>query len=280
MNTQVEFGKILSLKVKNQRPEGWLLQAGTQLVILPNEEAPKGLKAGDFVSVVIYLNQQGEPVVSSKIPYAQVGDNASLRIVQVTQAGAFLDWGLPKDLFLPRSKQLRDHEVGENVFVKVEWDSYSNRLACSELPEDLYSNANHELKEFQQVELELLKETPLGFQMIINRKHIGLLYHNEVFKPIYPGDTLKGYIKRIKDNDLIDLALGKPGHERVEDETGLFLRRLREAGGFLPFHDKTDPETIYKEFQMSKKAFKMMIGKLYKQQKITILPSGVELKSR
>lgn len=280
MNNQIEFGKVLSLKVKNQRPEGFLLQAGNQLLILPVEEAPKGLSIGEIVSVVVYLNQQGEPVVSSKTPLAEVGKNANLRIVQVTEAGAFLEWGLPKDLFLPRSKQVKDHLVGEIVRVKVEWDEYSNRLASSELPEDLYSNSGHSLKELQQVELELLKETPLGYQMIINGENLGLLYHNEVFKPIKPGIKVQGYVKRIKDNNLIDLGLGKPGYERVGDESGRILRRLRDEGGFLPYHDKTDPDVIYQEFQMSKKTFKMLLGKLYKEKKIVLEKDGIRYNSK
>lgn len=280
MNTTPELGKYHALKVKNKIEEGWVLQAGNRIVFLPNEEAPAGLNAGEILTVILYLNAQNEMLASTKQALGEVGQNVWLKIIKSSEIGAFLDWGLPKDLFLPRSKQVRDHEDGEEVYVKIFYDEFSNRIACSELFEDLYNNKGHELTEKEIVELELLKKTDLGYQMIINGKYLGLLYSNEVFKPIKPGEIIQGYVKKIKDNDLIDLAYGKPGYSRVGEETFKIFGMLKDQGGFLPYHDKTDADEIYKVFGMSKKTFKMSIGTLFKQKKINITNEGIEIVKR
>lgn len=274
---QPELGKTLTLKVKNKLNTDWVIQAGNQVVLLPQEEAPQGLQIGDFISVILYLNTKGEMVASVQPAIAEVGQNANLRVVASSETGAFLDWGLPKDLFLPRTKQKRMPEVGEYVFVRVFFDTFSNRLAASALEEDLFSNEGHQLKEMQLVKLKLFKNTPLGFLMIINNQHIGMLYNNEVFSGVQPNVELEGYVKKVKENNLIDVALGKPGYQKVGDQTEQILHLLKEANGYLPYHDKSDPEEIYRVFGMSKKNFKMCIGNLFRAKKIQLLSDGIEL---
>jgi predicted RNA-binding protein (virulence factor B family) len=274
---QPELGKTLTLKVKNKLNTDWVIQAGNQVVLLPEEEAPHGLQIGDFISVILYLNTKGELVTSAQPAIAEVGQNASLRVVASSETGAFLDWGLPKDLFLPRTKQKRMPEVGEYVFVRVFFDTFSNRLAASALEEDLFSNENHQLKEMQLVKLKLFKSTPMGYLMIVNNQHIGMLYNNEVFATVQPNVELDGYVKKVKDNNLIDVVLGKPGYQKVGDQTQQIIQLLKEANGFLPFHDKSDPEEIYRVFGMSKKNFKMCLGNLFREKKIQILSDGIEL---
>ncbi len=274
---QPELGKTLTLKVKNKLNTDWVIQAGNQVVLLPQEEAPQGLQIGDFLSVILYLNTKNELVASAQPAIAEVGQNANLKVVASSEAGAFLDWGLPKDLFLPRTKQKRMPEVGEYVFVRVFFDTFSNRLAASALEEDLFSNEGHQLKEMQLVKLKLFKNTPLGFLMIINNQHIGMLYNNEVFSGVQPNVELEGYVKKVKENNLIDVALGKPGYQKVGDQTEQILHLLKEANGYLPYHDKSDPEEIYRVFGMSKKNFKMCIGNLFRAKKIQLLSDGIEL---
>jgi hypothetical protein len=241
---QPELGKTLTLKVKNKLNDNWVIQAGNQVVLLPEEEAPQGLQIGDFLSVILYLNTKNELVASAQPAIAEVGQNANLKVVASSEAGAFLDWGLPKDLFLPRSKQKRMPEIGEYVFVRVFFDTYSNRLAASALEEDLFSNEGHQLKEMQLVKLKLFKNTPMGYLMIINNQHIGMLYSNEVFGSVQANTELEGYVKKVKENNLIDVALGKPGYKKVGDQTQQIIQLLKEANGFLHYHDKSDPEEI------------------------------------
>jgi predicted RNA-binding protein (virulence factor B family) len=272
-----ELGKTLTLKVKNKLNDNWVIQAGNQVVLLPEEEAPQGLQIGDFLSVILYLNTKNELVASAQPAIAEVGQNANLKVVASSEAGAFLDWGLPKDLFLPRSKQKRMPEIGEYVFVRVFFDTYSNRLAASALEEDLFSNEGHQLKEMQLVKLKLFKNTPMGYLMIINNQHIGMLYSNEVFCSVQANTELEGYVKKVKENNLIDVALGKPGYQKVGDQTQQIIQLLKEANGFLPYHDKSDPEEIYRVFGMSKKNFKMSIGNLFREKKILLHDDGIEL---
>lgn len=274
---QPELGKTLTLKVKNKLNDNWVIQAGNQVVLLPEEEAPQGLQIGDFLSVILYLNTKNELVASAQPAIAEVGQNANLKVVASSEAGAFLDWGLPKDLFLPRSKQKRMPEIGEYVFVRVFFDTYSNRLAASALEEDLFSNEGHQLKEMQLVKLKLFKNTPMGYLMIINNQHIGMLYSNEVFCSVQANTELEGYVKKVKENNLIDVALGKPGYQKVGDQTQQIIQLLKEANGFLPYHDKSDPEEIYRVFGMSKKNFKMSIGNLFREKKILLHDDGIEL---
>jgi predicted RNA-binding protein (virulence factor B family) len=274
---QPELGKTLTLKVKNKLNDNWVIQAGNQVVLLPEEEAPQGLQIGDFLSVILYLNTKNELVASAQPAIAEVGQNANLKVVASSEAGAFLDWGLPKDLFLPRSKQKRMPEIGEYVFVRVFFDTYSNRLAASALEEDLFSNEGHQLKEMQLVKLKLFKNTPIGYLMIINNQHIGMLYSNEVFGSVQANTELEGYVKKVKENNLIDVALGKPGYKKVGDQTQQIIQLLKEANGFLPYHDKSDPEEIYRVFGMSKKNFKMSIGNLFREKKILLHDDGIEL---
>jgi hypothetical protein len=274
---QPELGKTLTLKVKNKLNDNWVIQAGNQVVLLPEEEAPQGLQIGDFLSVILYLNTKNELVASAQPAIAEVGQNANLKVVASSEAGAFLDWGLPKDLFLPRSKQKRMPEIGEYVFVRVFFDTYSNRLAASALEEDLFSNEGHQLKEMQLVKLKLFKNTPMGYLMIINNQHIGMLYSNEVFGSVQANTELEGYVKKVKENNLIDVALGKPGYKKVGDQTQQIIQLLKEANGFLPYHDKSDPEEIYRVFGMSKKNFKMSIGNLFREKKILLHDDGIEL---
>jgi len=205
-----------------------------------------------------------------------VGEIAMLRAVTVTNQGAFLDWGLMKDLFVPRSKQLSGMREGADYLVKVYIDEQTGRAAATEKIEFELSNDPLTVKEKELVQLLVYRRTDIGYLVIINNRHTGVLHHNEIYRNIQPGDKFEGFIKHIRPDNKIDVAAGKPGYERVEDESAKIMRLLQENNGYLPFYDKSSPEEIYSFFGMSKKTFKMVTGNLYKQHKIQFAETGIK----
>lgn len=270
----IQVGKINAVAIKEIGLTSVLLEGGYTLT---KKEVPHYLKVGNTIDVFISHNSENQLVATTLKPKAQVGDLATLKVVDLTRAGAFLDWGLPKDLFLPRSFHEDDLEIGDYCLVKIFLDEVSGKILCKETLEDELSNEVLTVKEKEVVDLIVYKDTPLGYVVIINGKHLGLLHYNEVFKDLFVGDCLKGFIKKIKDDNKIDVMIGKPGHTRVEEVADPILVKLEASGGFLPFHDKTPADVIYKELGMSKKTFKMTIGVLYKKRKISIEAEGIRL---
>jgi predicted RNA-binding protein (virulence factor B family) len=238
---------------------------------------PYGTRQGDELTVFIYHDSEDRLIATTKNPKAIVGDIVKLKVVGNSRAGAFLDWGLMKDLLVPKSKQISPMRLGGEYLVHVYLDDRTGRVAASQYLEHLLSNDELTIKEKDAVRLTVYRKTDLGYVMIINNRHIGLLHFSDVFRELETGDQLDGYIKTIRPDHKIDLAIGKEGYQRVEDEAGKILRLLHEQGGFLPYHDKSDPEEIYAFFGMSKKAFKMAVGKLYKEKKLFILDNGIKL---
>jgi len=210
-----------------------------------------------------------------------------LRVVSTTPHGAFLDWGLMKDLFIPRSKQVSYMEPMGEYLVKIIMDEQTGRLAATEKFDSFLSNEILTVKEMDLVELVVYRRTDLGYVVIINNRHTGLLHFNEIYRPIAIGDRFEGFIKKIlpgnkpagdgSGDHRIDVAAGKPGYNRVEDESAKVLRLLKENAGYLPYNDKSSPENIYSFFGMSKKTFKMTTGKLYKERRIEFTPAGIKL---
>jgi predicted RNA-binding protein (virulence factor B family) len=182
-----------------------------------------------------------------------------------------------KDIFVPKSKQLSGMREGAEYLVKIYLDEQTGRVAATEKIEPFLSNEHLTVKEKDVVDLVVYRRTDIGYVVIINNKHTGVLHFNEIYQTIGVGDKMKGFIKTIRPENKIDVVIGKLGYDRVEDETGKILRLLNENNGYLPYHDKSDPEEIYGYFGMSKKAFKMATGNLYKQQKITFTKTGIKL---
>ena len=188
-----------------------------------------------------------------------------------------MDWGLMKDLFVPKSRQLMGMRKGGEYLVKIYVDEQTGRVAATEKFDYSLSNEELTVKEMEIVHLTAYRRTDLGYVMIINHKHTGLLHFNEIYRSITVGDSFEGYIKKIyPEENKIDVVLGRPGYQRVEAETDKILRLLQENNGYLPYHDKSDPEEIYQFFGMSKKTFKMSIGKLYKDKKIELTKTGIK----
>lgn len=256
---------------------GAFLEDGGEGLLLPKRFVPRDLKIGDTIEVFVYHDSENRLIATTQRPKAVVGEIALMRAVTVTKQGAFLDWGLMKDLFVPRSKQLSGMREGADYLVKVYIDEQTGRAAATEKIDFELDQVPMTLKVTEPVKLTVYRRSDIGYVVIINSLFTGVLHHNEIYRNISPGDTFEGYITHIRPDGKVDVAAGKPGYARVEDEVGKILRLLQENNGYLPFYDKSSPESIYDFFGMSKKTFKMVTGSLYKQQKIKFTETGIQL---
>lgn len=273
----VRMGEYNILKVTKEKTMGVFLDDGEEGILLPNRYVPPNTKIGDEINAFLYYDSEDRPIATTQKPYGVLGDIVKLKAVSVTHQGAFLDWGLMKDLFIPKSKIKNFMVVNGEYLVKIVMDEKTGRLAATEKLEPFLSNENLTVKEKDLVDLIVYRQTDIGYEVIINNVHKGILHNNEIFRNILIGDKFKGFIKNILPENKIDVVAGKPGYERVEDETEKIIRLLKENNGYLPYHDKSSPEDIYAFFSMSKKTFKMATGNLYKQHKISFTKTGIQL---
>jgi predicted RNA-binding protein (virulence factor B family) len=272
----VKVGVYNQLAVQRMTAVGAFLEDGKEGLLLPKRFVPAGTKVGDILEVFVYHDSEDRLIATTQRPFAIAGEIALLRAVSVTNQGAFLDWGLMKDLFVPRSKQLSGMREGADYLVKVYIDEQTGRAAATEKIEFELSNEPLTVKEKELVQLVVYRRTDIGYVVIINNRHTGVLHHNEIYRNIQPGDRFEGFIKHIRPDNKIDVAAGKPGYERVENESEKILRLLHENNGYLPYFDKSSPGEIYDFFGMSKKTFKMVTGNLYKQRKIEFTGTGIK----
>ncbi|MFN5691372.1 MAG: S1 RNA-binding domain-containing protein [Bacteroidota bacterium] len=276
-SSPITAGQYHLLKVKRRADFGFYLDDGGEGLLLPIKLAPRNLKTGDEVKVFVYHDSENRLIATTQQPKAVVGDIALMQVVAVTGQGAFLDWGLMKDLFVPVSQQLGVMRKGGEYLVKLYIDEMTGRVAATEKIEPQLNREPLNLKEMDPVDLIAFRTSELGWVMIINNAFTGILHSSDIFTPIQKGDHLKGYIKKIRPDNKIDLALGVPGYAKVEGEADKILRLLEENRGFLPYNDKSAPEDIYGFFGMSKKTFKMTTGHLYKQKRIAFTDTGIQL---
>ncbi|MDO6431885.1 S1-like domain-containing RNA-binding protein [Flavitalea sp. BT771] len=280
----IHVGEYNTLTVKKELAFGLILEDGKEGILLPKRFVPKGAKPGDKLKVFLYHDGEDRLIATTQEPKGILGDIVLLRAVNVTPLGAFLDWGLMKDLFVPKSRQLSGMRKGGDYLVKIYLDEQTGRLAASEKVDSYLSNENLTVQEKDIVDLTVLRRTDIGYVVVINNRHTGVLHFNEIFRDIRVGDKFKGFIKNIllaesspSGETQIDVVAGKPGYDRVEDAAEKVLRLLKEHKGHLPYHDKSDPEAIYSFFGMSKKTFKMTTGRLYKEKKIKLTEEGIDL---
>ena len=280
----VRVGEYNTLKVKKELSFGLILDDGKEGILLPTRFVPKNAHIGDNLEVFLYHDGEDRLIATTQHPLGKLGEIVKLRVVSTTPQGAFLDWGLMKDLFVPKSKQLMGMRPGGEYLVKIYLDEKTGRLAGTEKIEPFLSNEDLTLQEKDLVNLTVYRRTDIGYVVIINHRHTGVLHFSEIFGDISTGDTFPGFIKKIvpasqtpSGETQIDVVAGKPGYDRTEDAAAKILRLLKENKGHLPYHDKSDPETIYSVFGMSKKTFKMTTGRLYKEKKIVITDTGIEL---
>jgi predicted RNA-binding protein (virulence factor B family) len=271
----IKVGEYNLLRVKKEADFGVYLEGVDQEILLPTRFVPDGTRVGDELEVFIYHDSENRLIATTQRPYGIAGDIVMLKTVSVTNQGAFLDWGLMKDLFVASSQQLTRMAPGQEYLVKIYIDEQTGRLAATEKIDRYLSNENLTVQEKDQVSLVIYRRTDIGYVVIINSLHTGVLHHNEIFRTLEIGDKLPGFIRQIK-GDKIDVILGKPGFNKVEDESEKILRLLQENNGYLPYHDKSTPEEIQEFFGMSKKTFKMTIGNLYKQRKIVFTQTGIK----
>ncbi len=273
----VKVGEYNLLKVLRSVDFGVYLDDGKDGILLPKRFVPPGTRDGDELKVFVYHDGEDRIIATTQQPNGILGDIVKLRTVSVTPQGAFLDWGLMKDIFVPKSKQQTTMIPQGEYLVKIYLDEQTGRIAATEKLEPFLSNDELTVKELEVVDLIVYRRTDIGYVVIINNRHTGVLHFNEIYRNITAGDKFKGFIKKIYPDHKIDVAAGKPGYGRVEDETEKILRLLKENDGYLPFYDKSDPEEIYNFFGMSKKTFKMTIGNLYKQRVISFEKTGIKL---
>lgn len=273
----VKVGEYNRLRVNRQLEFGVYLDDGREGILLPKRYVPPGTKEGDELRVFVYHDSEDRLIATTEKPKALVNEIARLKVVSTTPQGAFLDWGLMKDLFVPRSQQLNAMHAGEEYLVRIYIDERTGRLAATEKIEPFLSNESLTVHEMDLVHLAVFRRSDIGFVMIVNHQHTGILHFNEVYRTIGVGDAYEGYVKKIYDDHRIDVVLGKPGYQRVEGELQKILDLLADNNGYLPYNDKSDPEEIYSFFGMSKKTFKMSTGSLFKQRKIVFTKTGIKL---
>lgn len=276
----IQAGEWHELRVVKQLEFGLYLDADEAgEILLPKRFAPADAQPGDLIRVFLYHDSEDRLIATTQSPKGIIGDIVKLRCVGETRQGAFLDWGLMKDLFVPLSQQITHMKPGGYYLVRLYRDARTGRMAATEKFEAQLEEIADGLETLQPVSLTIWRQTELGYLAIINHHFVGLLYFSDLFRDYDPGDTLQGFIKTIRPDGKIDLAPGEAGYARVEDATQKVLRLLAEHDGYLPYHDKSDPEEIRDFFGMSKKTFKMVIGGLYKQGNIEFTKTGIRKKS-
>ena len=277
----IKIGQYNTLKVDHLADFGAYLDAGDGTTILmpakyfPFDETPK---VGDEVDVFVYNDSEDRLVATTEHPYAMVGEFAFLEVTQVNRVGAFLDWGIEsKDLLVPFSEQKADMKEGGVYLVYVYLDNATKRIVASQKVEKFLGNVLPEYRQGQQVQALVCQHTPIGYKCIVDNLHYGMIYDNEVFKPIELEQTIVAYVKNVREDGKIDLTIGAAARERTGDLASQIMDRLRAEGGEIGLGDKSAPEDIKGAFLCSKKDFKKAVGKLYKARKITVEPYKIKL---
>jgi len=273
------IGRRNHLLVLREARPGLYLDGGPHgEILLPGRYITDAFIPGSIVDVFVYRDSEDRLVATTETPLAMVGDFACLRVLSVDRRlGAFLDWGLPKDLLLPRREQTAPLQVGHWIVVHVSLDEKSDRIVASTRLNRALSRMEPRYAPDQPVRLLIAAETPLGYTAIVENAHRGLLYRRELAGPLEIGQRLDGYVRAVRDDGKLDLALDRTGHQRITPLKEKILDALRANGGRLPYHDKTSPEEIREKFGVSKKAFKQALGTLYRKRHIRLDRDGIEL---
>lgn len=273
------IGERNALRVVRESTPGLYLD-GEELgeILLPGRYIPKGTVPGDYLEVFVHRDSEDRLVATTEIPLACVGEFAGMKVLNVhPKIGAFLDWGLSKDLLLPIREQARRVAPGETVVAHVLLDAKSGRIVATTKIDPYLDLAPAEYAEGQKVRLLIAGETPLGYKAIVESAHWGLLFKSDIGAPLVTGQKLEGYVMAIRPDGKIDLRLDPSGYERVAPLTEQILEALQAEGGSLPFGDRSTPEEIRARFATSKKAWKQALGALYRQRQIRITDEGIEL---
>ncbi|WP_276166555.1 CvfB family protein [Zobellia alginiliquefaciens] len=272
----IELGNYNELEVLRDTSVGLFLgsKTGTE-ILLPNKYVPKTIDIGDMIKVFCYLDHEERPIATTLTPSVIRNKFGFLQVAEVNKIGAFMDWGLEKHLLVPFSEQRDKMKEGQWYVVRCYMDDVSFRLVGSNKIDKFLSNDELTVRERQEVELLFTRLTDLGWEVIINDQHKGLVYSNEIYKHVAVGDRTKGYIKNIRPDNKLDISLQPIGEKVLEPAAEAIYKKLMAHGGYLALHDKSDPILIKKELQMSKKTFKKGVGTLYRERKILIKEDGI-----
>jgi len=274
----INVGQFNLMRVDRKVDFGFYMDDGGEGILLPKRFVPSGLQIDDTISVFVYHDSDNRLIATTQEPFAVVGDIAALKVVEVTSQGAFLDWGLMKDVFVPVSQQLSTMRLGGKYLVKLYIDAQTGRVAATEKIDKQISNDILTVKEGEKVKIQVYRESEIGYVVIVNQVHQGLVYKNEVFTHLHIGQFIdEAFVKKIREDNKLDIGLGKQGGEKLADDNQKIMSLLKSHKGFLPYHDKSAPDDIYAFFGMSKKAFKMNVGMLYKLKLISIEEDGIHL---
>ena len=274
----IHLGQINTLEILRETDHGaYLIDDEDNQVLLPNRYVPESFKIWDKIDVFVYLDNEERPIASTDMPYIKRGEFALLRCNQVTDYGAFLDWGLVKELFCPFKEQAFSMKPGGWYLVHCYLDEKTERLVASSKTNRFLDNTELTVSEFDEVDLIVSHPSDIGMNVIVNKTHTGLIYKDSIFKDLSIGDKLKGIVKKIRPGNKLDIALGQIGFRNIEPNAELIMHELHDNSGFLNLTDKSSPEAIKNKLQMSKKNFKKAVGTLYKQRLVEIKPDGIYL---
>ena len=274
----IHIGEYNTLTILRERDPGlFLSDEEDNEVLLPKRYIPKEFKIWDKLEVFVYLDNEERLVAVTDEPYVKRGDFAVLRCNEVTTHGAFLDWGMVKELFCPFKEQAFKMKKGGWYLVHCYLDEETNRLVASSKTNHFLDNKELTVNQFDDVDLIVSHPSEMGMNVIVNKKHLGLIFKDDIFKDLSVGDRLKGIVKKIRDDNKIDIALGQIGYRNIEPNAEAIMHELHDNSGFINLTDKSAPEDIKDVLQMSKKSFKKAVGTLYKQRLITIKDDGIYL---
>lgn len=275
----LRIGEYHTMKINRDTEPGLFLEntEGDE-VLLPNKYKPEEFQIGDEIEVFVYLDHQERPVATTLRPYVKLDEFAFLKCVEVSDIGAFLDWGLEKHLFVPYREMASKMRNGSWYLVFCYLDEETGRLVASSKTNAFLDNSELTVEPFEEVDLIVANPTDLGMNVIVNEIHQGLIFKDDVFQDLQPGDRLKGWVKKTRPDGKIDITLQRPGYRSIEPNAQDILNEMELKGGFLALTDKSSPDEIQKKLQMSKKSFKKAIGTLYKQREIEIKEDGIYLK--
>lgn len=275
----IQIGEYNTLTILRDTEPGLFLGDNEENeILLPNRYVPETFKIGDQIEVFAYLDNEERPVAITDKPYIKRNDFALLRCNQVTKFGAFLDWGLVKELFCPFKEQAFKMKAGGWYLVHCYLDEESERLVASSKTNRFLDNKELTVEQYEEVDLIVSHPSDIGMNVIVNNCHLGLVFKDEIYKDISVGDRLKGIVKKIRSGNKLDISLSQIGYRNIEPNAQFVLTELEDNNGFLPLNDKSSPGDIKDAMQMSKKSFKKAIGSLYKERQIEIKEDGIYLK--
>ncbi len=266
----IAIGQYNDLRITNKTEAGLILTDGDKEVLLPYHLVPANAETGENINVFVYIHKDGRLLATTKRPLACVGDFAFLTVVDDGEGGVFMDLGIDKDIYVPEKEQKRPMFKGDKHVVYVFLDQSNDRMVASSRLTNFVEEEDIDLDEGDEVSLLIVDRSDLGFNAIVDNKYIGLLYTNELFDDLHPGEIRKGWIKKVRVDGKIDLSLQPMGYNHILDNKNSVLEELKAAGGVIKLGDKSSPDDIYAHFRLSKNAFKKIIGGLYKDRLINI----------